>query len=144
MGLPAFRGGRLAEARRAAGLTQAQLAAAVGVSAPERVAQWERGAEQPRPRFVPVLAEVLGLPALELLDVDPADPPLPALRIAAGLSLTDVKTAAALSVMTYQRLESGVGVSDPGDSAVLAVAGALGIGPDRVRAAIRRSRADRA
>jgi transcriptional regulator with XRE-family HTH domain len=144
VGLPAFRGERLAQARRAAGLTQAQVAAALGVSGPERVAQWERGAEQPRPRFVPVLAGMVGLAPLDLLDVDAADPPLAALRIAAGLSLADAQAAAGLALMTYQRLERGVGSAEPADAAVAAVARALRVGPDRVRAAIRRARSGRA
>jgi transcriptional regulator with XRE-family HTH domain len=143
VGQPAFRGDRLAEARRAAGLTQAQLAEAVGVSDGLRVSQWERGSEQPRPRFVPALAAVLGVGPLELLDVDPADPPLRALRLAAGLSLPDVQAAAAVPVMTYQRLERGVGTTEPPDGTVTAVAAVLGVSPGRVRAAVRRARSDR-
>jgi transcriptional regulator with XRE-family HTH domain len=144
VGLAAFRGERLAEARRAAGLTQAQLAEAVGVSNGLRVSMWERGAEQPRPRFFPVLAAVLELEPLALFAVDPADPPLSALRLAAGLSLPDIQAVAAVPVMTYQRLERGIGSLPPRDATVGAVATAFGVTPDRVRAAIDRARNERA
>jgi hypothetical protein len=105
---------------------------------------WERGAEQPRPRFVPALAAALELEPLELLDVDPADPPLSALRLAAGLSLPDMQRVAAVPVMTYQRLERGIGSAQPRDDTVGAVATALGVTPDHVRAAIGRARNERA
>jgi transcriptional regulator with XRE-family HTH domain len=124
-------------------MTQVQLADAIGVSSGLRISMWERGAEQPRPRFVPALAAALELVPLELLDVDPADPPLSALRLAAGLSLPDIQAVAAVPVMTYQRLERGIGSAEPREDIVRAVATALGVTPDRVRAAIDRARTER-
>jgi transcriptional regulator with XRE-family HTH domain len=83
-----------------------------------------------------VLAAALGVEPLELFDVDPADPPLSALRLAAGLSLPDMQPVAAVPVMTYQRLERGIGSAEPREDTVGAVATALGVTPERVRSAI--------
>jgi transcriptional regulator with XRE-family HTH domain len=55
----------IAEYRVAKGLTQGQLAVLVGVSITSEQT-WERGAI-PRPRYVPRLAEALGVDALQLL-----------------------------------------------------------------------------
>jgi hypothetical protein len=118
-------------------MTQAMLAEVLGVSDGLRISLWERGSEQPRPRFVPALAAALGVEPLELLDVNPTDPPLWALRLAAGRSLPGMQAAAGLPVMMYQRLERGVGSTEPRPGTVEAVATALGVSPERVRAAIR-------
>jgi len=52
--------------RRRKFLTQKELAAKVGVSY-QTVQTWEAGSAQPRLRHVPKLAEVLGVPAEDLL-----------------------------------------------------------------------------
>ena len=142
MASPGFKGGRLAEAREAAGLTHEQLAAAVGVFGALRARLWERGAEQPRPSLIPLLAHVVQVDPLELLDVDRGDPPLGALRLAAGLSSRQMGAAAAMSVMSYHRLENGIGRAAPGERTVVAVADALNVSVERVEAAIRRTRDD--
>jgi transcriptional regulator with XRE-family HTH domain len=51
-------GAALARAREAAGLSQSALAQRVGASSKQRIWHWERGAEQPQPRFVPEIARV--------------------------------------------------------------------------------------
>ena len=53
--------------RRRRLLTQAELAAQVGVTT-KTVQTWESGQAQPRLRHVRRLAEVLGVPAQELLE----------------------------------------------------------------------------
>jgi amino acid transporter len=52
-------GAVLARAREAAGLSQSALAVKIGASSKQRIWHWERGAEQPHPRFVPAIARVL-------------------------------------------------------------------------------------
>jgi transcriptional regulator with XRE-family HTH domain len=102
---PLLRGDRLQAAREAMGLTREVLATKLELSSPVRIRVWETGLERPRPRFVPRLAAAVGVDPLYLLDVDLDDPPLAALRLAAGLATNEV-TGAGLSVMTYVRLEA--------------------------------------
>ena len=56
----------IARYRRALGLTQDELSKALGVST-FTIQRWETGAA-PRPRFVPRLAETLGVESLTLSD----------------------------------------------------------------------------
>lgn len=125
------------------GLTREELATKLELSSPSRIRVWETGLERPRPRFVPRLAAALGVDPLHLLDVDPSDPPLAALRLVAGLATNEV-TAPGLSVMTYVRLEDGHPGVDPSARLFTAVAEVLGVDVARVDAAVRRSRSDHA
>ena len=127
-----FRGDRLAAAREDADLTQADLALAIGVSAAQRIANWERGDEQPRPNFIPVLARALGVAPLELVDVDPTKPGLVGLRLAAGLTVADVAQRTGLPRMTYNRLERGMPVKAVTGERLDALAKALGVSTDEV------------
>ena len=54
------------EARRAAGMTQAELARRVGVAGGERVSVWERGLAAPSAVAVARMAEVLGVDPVAL------------------------------------------------------------------------------
>ena len=143
MARPRLRGDRLQAARESAGLSRDDLAERLELSSPARVRVWELGLERPRPRFVPRLAAAVGIDPLHLLDVDPDDPPLAALRLAAGLA-TNEMGAPGVSVMTYVRLEDGRPGTEPTADAVHAVAGLLGVDESRVQAAIRRARRDHA
>lgn len=143
MARPLLRGDRLQAAREAAGLGRDDLAERLELSSPARVRVWELGLERPRPRFVPRLAAAVGIEPLHLLDVNPDDPPLAALRLAAGLATNEMR-APGVSVMTYVRLEDGRPGTDPTADAVRAVARLLGVDESRVQAAIRRSRRDHA
>ena len=122
-------------------MSRDELAVALALSSPVRIKVWESGLERPRPRFVPPLAAALGVDPFYLLDVDPDDPPLAALRVAAGLATNEVR-APGVSVMTYVRLEDGRTGAEPSPRLVSAVAGVLGVEVARVQAAIRRSRSD--
>ena len=124
-------------------MSREELATKLELSSPVRVRVWETGLERPRPRFVPRLAVALGVNPLHLLDVDPDDPPLAALRMAAGLATNEV-TGPGLSVMTYVRLEDGRPGADPSDRVIAAISQALGVDTSRVKAAVRRSRSDHA
>ncbi len=143
MARPLLRGDRLQAAREAMGLTREELAVRLELSSPARIRVWESGLERPRPRFVPRLAAALGVDPLHLLDVDPDDPPLAALRLVAGLATNEV-TAPGLSVMTFVRLEDGRPGTDPSDTVIIAIAEVLGMDVPRVEAAVRRSRRDHA
>src|SRR4051795_5116030 len=123
------------------GLTREELAAKLELSSPARIRVWETGLERPRPRFIPRLAAVLGVDPLHLLDVDPDDPPLASLRLAAGRATSEM-TAPGVSVMTYVRLEDGRPGADPSVRVITAIAGLLGVDLPRVEAAVRRSRSD--
>lgn len=59
---------RLAERRKAVGLSQERLAEAVGVD-PSTVARWERGETDPQPVHRPRLADVLGVSVEEIGDL---------------------------------------------------------------------------
>lgn len=139
-----LRGDRLAEARRQSGLSQSQLAEAIGTAGRERISQWERGLEQPQPKLLRAVADVLGVDPLVLMDVDTDARTLRDLRLAAGLSLRDARTAAGLPYTTYYRLENGVGTAPPSRALLSQVARALGVTVKVVGPAIERSRAARA
>lgn len=132
-----FRGDALANARRAAQLTQQELAAAAGVANELRVGLWERGEERPHARFIPVLARRLEINPLALLDGEPERPDLTHLRVAAGLSVREMAERAGLTTMSYHRLERR-GASRRGvpDSTVEAIAEVLGIPPEQACALI--------
>ena len=123
------------------GLTREELAVRLELSSPARIRVWESGLERPRPRFVPRLAAALDVDPLHLLDVDPDDPPLAALRLVAGLATNEL-TAPGLSVMTFVRLEDGRPGADPSTRLLTAIAEVLGVDARRVDAAVRRSRRD--
>ena len=65
---PSVYGLHLATLRQAAGLTQQQLADAVGVKQ-SNIAFWERAAKPPRGEVLPALAKALGVSIDELLAV---------------------------------------------------------------------------
>jgi len=133
---------RVARLRTLAGWTQAELAIELGASGRRRVGQWERGLEQPQPRFVPLLAAALRVEPLELLAVDRNDPPLLALRLAAGLTLTEVAAASGIAYSSYHRLEHGLIVADPTVATAKALARAVGVTNDQILRAAARSRAE--
>ena len=136
-----LRGDRVAELRKAAGLLQTDLAAELGTR-DRRVGEWERGEQQPQPRSVPALAAALQVDPLELLDVDPDDPPLLALRLAAGLTLTEVVDASAVPYSTYRRLEGGLVRGEPVAAVVKALAPVLQVTVAKLLRALQRSRVD--
>lgn len=75
-------GARLAALRRDAGLTQTELALAIGEKQ-QTVAYWERSSRPPRSDAIPKLARVLGIPVDALLS-DSAAPPTPTKPVHAG------------------------------------------------------------
>lgn len=67
-------GARIAEARRAKGLTQGQLAQAIGASSNMAVSRWERGEIRPSATHAVALARALGTTVEELLAEEPHPP----------------------------------------------------------------------
>ena len=141
MAVPALRGGQVAVLRRAARLTQADVASRLDV-AQSRISAWESGLEQPQARHLKALAAALRVDAVELLEVDPTDPPLAALRAAAGLTVADVVEATGLPHTTYLQREQGQVQAELPARAVEVLAHALGVPSSQVRAAVARSRSD--
>lgn len=137
-----LRGRRVARLRTLAGWTQLQLAAELGASGRRRVGQWERGLEQPQPRYFPLLAAALKVEPLELLTVDRHDPPLLALRLVAGLTLIEVAMASGIPYSSYHRLECGLIVADPTAATTKALARTLGVTTGQVLRAAVRSRGE--
>ncbi len=138
-----LRGELLAQRRKAAGWTQAQLAAQLGAAGRLRVGQWERGLEQPQPRYIPRLAAALHLDAVELLAVEVHNPPLQALRLAAGLTLAEIAAATGMAYSTYYRLESGLVRANPHPQTTQALAHTLGRGTADILRAIAQTRLSR-
>jgi transcriptional regulator with XRE-family HTH domain len=132
----------LRAARERAGLTQHQLARLIGVAGGERVSRWERGTSEPRPAILVRLAKVLGVEALDLLDVD-VGADLRALRFAAGLSPAEVAANAHLSERTYVRWESGRWTRLPDDAQIDALASVLRASRTTLRAALELTRDSR-
>ena len=142
MTAPLFLGARCAQRRVELGLSQAELALRLGTYRP-RISLWERGVEQPHVRYLPAIAAVLHMKALSLLDVDEQDPPLSALRMAAGLTVPEVVEESGIPYTTYYRVESGNVRGEPPTRLAMAIARALRVPPARLELAVARSRRDR-
>jgi transcriptional regulator with XRE-family HTH domain len=136
-----LRGDRMRAAREVAGLSRDDMARALGLSSSTRVRLWESGLETPRPRLVPRIANLLSVDVLHLLDVDPEDPPLVALRLAAGRATTEM-SAPRMSVMTYVRLEDGRVSQEPQADVIASLSKLLQVDELQIRASVRRSRRD--
>lgn len=102
----AFSPARLAEARRAAGLSNAQLAEAIGVRRQE-VVRWQSltAPRTPRPQLLLQLAEALGVTVTDLIEQE--TPTLVTLRRERGLRQVDLAERSGLPRSTVQALESG-------------------------------------
>ncbi len=134
-----LRGDELAALRRQAGFSQVELASSLGVSN-TRVSEWERGdVSRPHPRQLLAIADAVGVDALRLLDCDPTDPPLLALRLRAGLSLHEVAERTALPYSNYRRLEQGLRRRVLPQTMLEALAVAFGVSAGEVQRAIDRS-----
>ncbi len=101
-------GAHLAALRQAAGLTQAELADAVGVTQPN-IAFWEFAEKPPRSDILPALAEVLGVSLEVLLNPGsrPASTKVPK-RGPKGRMLKTFEAASALPKRQQQLVEQFV------------------------------------
>lgn len=132
----------LRAARQRAGLTQGQVARALGLAGGEVVSVWERGAFAPRSvALLRQLADVLGVAVVDLLRRDEGKSDLRYLRLAAGLESTDVAEQLHVAVSTYRRWERGAWTRTPGDAVIAGLAKAFGVSPAAVTAALAHTRA---
>jgi transcriptional regulator with XRE-family HTH domain len=140
-GAPGFDAERLRAARRAAHLTQRQLADQVGVTE-TAIANWEGGGRSPRVDRLGQLARALGVRPIDLTDAaGTGTPSLLQLRLGAGLLQEQVAEAARMTRQKYQTLEGGATAGLRGAD-VAALAEALGVDAIEVRAAHAVSRAE--
>ena len=132
----------LRKARLNAGLTLREVAAELNVADGARVGAWEHGREQPQPSFIPRLAKALNVPATALLLGKSLTPSLADLRLAKGLTLTEVAAKAGIPRTTFHRLEQGIATRPLDRTTLRALATALDSSTDVVMTAIQRGRAD--
>ncbi len=131
--------GRLAQRRKAVGLTQGQLAALLGV-ARTTVVRWERGQNQPAPWLRPKLAKALQIPAdrLEELLAVPGGPGGPggldssqesAAAVPRQLPATVADfTGRAAELQALTRILDDAEASPPGTVVISAIGGTAGVG----------------
>lgn len=151
-----FRPAVLLEARARAQLTQLKLAILADEATREddtendhsadgarrirtwesRIGAWERGIDQPSATVVPILARLLDVHPLALFEVDPASPPITALRVAAGFTLQGLADATGVSYTTLHRMMRGVTGLPDGTADRLATT--LGVSRQELLAAIAR------
>lgn len=134
----------LVAAREAAGLTQHELAIAIGVSGGAMVSKWERGSQQPRPELLYRLAGAL---RVEVVDLQPQavrdDPDLRALRVRLGVSRATMSRATGIPVRTLADWEGGVGTRLPSEPDLDRLAGYLRVSSSAVVSALASSRQGR-
>jgi transcriptional regulator with XRE-family HTH domain len=133
-------GAVLARARVAAGLSQSALAVRIGASSKQRIWHWESGHEQPRPHFIPKIARALKLDPLELLNGDPLQPTISALRLSVGLTAAEVSQRATIPRSTYNRIDNGLAARRSDASIVSALANVLSVTESEIIAGIERAR----
>ncbi len=123
---------RLAQRRKAMGLTQEQLAEQLSVER-TTVVRWERGETQPLPWLRPRLAKALGVSAdrlEELLAVGvPASPPGRAVAVPRQLPAVVAHfTGRAAELRALTRMLEQAGAGAPGTVVISAIGGAAGVG----------------
>jgi len=136
---PRLDGQALRRARRAAGLTQHELARRVGVAGGERVSRWELGTSSPRPDVLRRVADVLDVRVVALWLPEPSSPDLRSLRAAAGLSMDELARRVHVSKTTVSRWESGHVVRELPARLLALLADALSANTAAVEEAFRRS-----
>ena len=126
----------LRRARQEAGLTQSQVARALGLAGGEAVSVWERGAFEPNSAaLLHRLADVLGVAVPELLRCDEDEVDLRYLRLVAGLESADVASQLHVALSTYRRWERGAWTRPPSDAVVASLAKAFKVTTDVVSGA---------
>lgn len=113
-GTPGFDPKALADARRARGMSQQQLAERCRIIR-SRLSDYERGVITPTPAMCRRLAEALGIdPATLMPGVAATTTPLAGLRIQAGLTQKEVGDAIGVTKVAVSQLETGlIKLSEP-------------------------------
>ncbi|GAA4554297.1 helix-turn-helix domain-containing protein [Amycolatopsis samaneae] len=125
---------RLAAARRAAGLSLAELARLVGVGR-SRVWDWENGRQSPSPARLTALAEALDADVGQLLAAEETTT-LRGMRVRAGLTLAQLAQQAGIPTSTYSGWERTRLRHPPARAVLTALAAALDVEPDDVARAL--------
>lgn len=129
-------------ARQKAGLTQGQVARALGLAGGEAVSVWERGAFEPKTAaLLHRLADVLDVTVASLLRLDDGKIDLRYLRLNAGLESAAVAQQLHVSVATYRRWERGAWTRTPSDAVVAGLAKAFGVSLEIVSGALAHTKA---
>lgn len=126
----------LRDARQRAGLTQSQLARALGLAGGEAVSVWERGVFEPKTAaLLHLLAEALGVGVPELLQRDGDKLDLRYLRLVAGMESSEVALRLHVALSTYLRWERGAWTRRPSDAVVANLAQLFRVSPAVVEGA---------
>ncbi len=133
----------LRAAREEAGLTQHELARLVGAAGGERISRWELGTSTPRPDFLVRLAKALDIPTRRLIHLDGDVPDLRALRLQAGLTVSELATSVNVAVPTYYAWEQGRWTRLPAPQSLEALARAHGESVEVVVAAFHEAQRQR-
>jgi transcriptional regulator with XRE-family HTH domain len=133
----------LRAAREKAGLTQHELARLVGAAGGERISRWELGTSVPRPDFVVRLARALDIPTRRLIHLEGAVPDLRALRLEAGLTVSELAASVNVAVPTYYAWEQGRWTRLPATRSLEALTRALGESAEVVVTAFREAQRQR-
>ena len=131
-----FDGRRIREVRRAADLSQKELALGVGLKGHVPVAQWEAGRAFPPPEKLPAIARVLNLP-LDKLFPRTGAPDLADLRCDAGFS--QLQAAERLPVSRFQLGKAERGERRLDENALADMAALYGVDPETLGDAQARS-----
>lgn len=136
---------RFKELRAGAGLTLDQVAHRVGGAVvAQTVHKYEMGYALPSPARLVALAEAVGARPEDLLDFDRDNPTIVDLRVCRGL---DAKALAVKAGLAYEAvmhpIDKGTGPRELSDTVAQALAGALEVSVQQVRAAYAATRATR-
>jgi tetratricopeptide (TPR) repeat protein/transcriptional regulator with XRE-family HTH domain len=126
----AARRARLAQRRKAVGLTQEQLAGQLGVER-TTVVRWERGETHPLPWLLPRLAKALGVSAESIEELLAAAEPRPDARAAVPRQLPAAIpdfTGRATELEALTRMLDRAGTGAPGTVVISAIGGTAGVG----------------
>lgn len=119
--------------RRAARISQRELAARIGHMRPDAISKYERGRHRPDVEVLTRIAAALDVP-VRLLLRDDAPHSLRVLRICAGLTQDQVADQMVMSRSTWSDIERGVRALV--DDEVGPVASVLGVTPEQVAKAV--------
>lgn len=137
-GAKGFAGELLRTNRLRAGVSQARLAAIVGVSSTS-IGAYERGTQTPGPHTLSLLADALGVTVETLTAIDPEQAGLAQLRYQAGLTQAEVGAHLNLRPSSFPGIERAERALTPGQVTILAKV--FDVQPVEIQAAWDRTRA---
>lgn len=130
-------------ARESAGLTQHQLAHAIGMAGGERISKWELGTATPRLEILARLAHALGVDIETLLTPGSKLTGMASLRANRALSVSEAARLCHVSVATYERWEKGQTVQGPAGGSLSLLAQVMHVTEAEAETALQQSRQQR-